>query len=104
MVVQSPVQCYKTLQEKGTDVVLLNNTVDGVLCEYLFCRCQVSSFLKEKSKILCIVDPNYNAKNSQYQMFGGSWETAMGQYVLDTLDFETCWYSSRIMDNPRLYI
>eukprot|EP00978_Attheya_sp_CCMP212_P011276 scaffold27710_cov70-Attheya_sp.AAC.1 len=84
MVVKAAVQCCNTLQKQGTDVVLLNTAVDGVSCESHFCRRQISSFLQGEFNILGLVDPNHNAKNSRYQMFGGSWASVrMGQYVLD---------------------
>ena len=74
------VQCCNTLQKQGTGVVLLNTAVDGVLYEYILCIWQISSFLEGKSNILGLVDPNNNANNSRYQMFGGSWATVMSQY------------------------
>eukprot|EP00978_Attheya_sp_CCMP212_P019618 scaffold55228_cov62-Attheya_sp.AAC.11 len=36
---------------------------------------QISSFHEGKSNILGLGDPNHNAKNSRYQMIGGSWAT-----------------------------
>ena len=78
---KSAVQFYNNLQKQGTDVVLLNTAFDGVSCEYLFCRRQISSFFESKSNILGLVDPNNNTNNSRNQMFGGSWATAMVKYM-----------------------
>eukprot|EP00957_Ditylum_brightwellii_P076131 5787452-Ditylum_brightwellii.AAC.1 len=55
IVAQAGIESCNALQKEGRDVLLLNTAVDN---------------------------PNHNAKNSWYQMIGGSWAIVMGFYVL----------------------
>ena len=65
-------------------LVFLNFSVDGVSVESKDVRRTICEFFSGKVSYLALVDPNHIYKAVQYQIFGGSPLTTIGDWVLDS--------------------
>jgi hypothetical protein len=62
---------------------LASVSADGVGCDNRGMFSTLFSFLRGKKRYVGIIDPNHNAKNHRYQIFGGSSSTWIGNHIID---------------------
>jgi len=71
------------VEKDDGNVVLLNQTTDGVSCEVQWNLKVARRYLLGEINYMSFPDTNHNVKNLRYQLVGGASVAAIGRFVLD---------------------